>query len=71
MRENLNQTKINGASTKLSERGFARLYDKINGVRASNLSAEQLNVTDSSEKIINTNLVSSLDVEKTCFCCSL
>lgn len=37
---------------------------KINGVRASNLSAEQLNVTDSSEKIINTNLVSSLDVEK-------
>ena len=62
--KNLNQTKINGASTKLSERGFARLYDKINGVRASNLSAEQLNVTDSSEKIINTNLVSSLDVEK-------
>lgn len=48
--KNLNQTKINGASTKLSERGFARLYDKINGVRASNLSAEQLNVTDSSEK---------------------
>ncbi|EGF15374.1 MULTISPECIES: filamentous hemagglutinin N-terminal domain-containing protein [Haemophilus] len=62
--KNLNQTKINGASTKLSERGFARLYDKINGVRASNLSAEQLNVTDASEKIINTNLVSSLDVEK-------
>lgn len=62
--KNLNQTKINGASTKLSERGFARLYDKINGVRASNLSAEQLNVTDSSEKIINTKLVSSLDVEK-------
>lgn len=62
--KNFNQTKINGASTKLSERGFARLYDKINGVRASNLSAEQLNVTDSSEKIINTNLVSSLDVEK-------
>lgn len=62
--KNLNQTKINGTSTKLSERGFARLYDKINGVRASNLSAEQLNVTDSSEKIINTNLVSSLDVEK-------
>lgn len=62
--KNLNQTKINGASTKLSERGFARLYDKINGVRATNLSAEQLNVTDSSEKIINTNLVSSLDVEK-------
>lgn len=48
--KNFNQTKINGASTKLSERGFARLYDKINGVRASNLSAEQLNVTDSSEK---------------------
>ncbi|HHF5803818.1 TPA: filamentous hemagglutinin N-terminal domain-containing protein [Haemophilus influenzae] len=62
--KNFNQTKINGASTKLSERSFARLYDKINGVRASNLSAEQLNVTDSSEKIINTNLVSSLDVEK-------
>ncbi|HHF5305614.1 TPA: filamentous hemagglutinin N-terminal domain-containing protein [Haemophilus influenzae] len=62
--KNLNQTKIKGASTKLSERGFARLYDKINGVRASNLSAEQLNVTDASEKIINTNLVSSLDVEK-------
>lgn len=62
--KNLNQTKIKGASTKLSERGFARLYDKINGVRASNLSAEQLNVTDSSEKIINTKLVSSLDVEK-------
>lgn len=62
--KNFNQTKINGDSTKLSERGFARLYDKINGVRASNLSAEQLNVTDSSEKIINTNLVSSLDVEK-------
>lgn len=62
--KNFNQTKINGASTKLSERGFARLYDKINGVRASNLSAEQLNVTDSSEKIINTKLVSSLDVEK-------
>lgn len=62
--KNLNQTKIKGASTKLSERSFARLYDKINGVRASNLSAEQLNVTDSSEKIINTNLVSSLDVEK-------
>lgn len=62
--KNFNQTKINGASTKLSERGFARLYDKINGVRASNLSAEQLNVTDASEKIINTNLVSSLDVEK-------
>lgn len=62
--KNLNQTKINGASTKLSERSFARLYDKINGVRATNLSAEQLNVTDSSEKIINTNLVSSLDVEK-------
>lgn len=62
--KNLNQTKINGASTKLSERGFARLYDKINGVRASNLSAEQLNVTDASEKIINTKLVSSLDVEK-------
>lgn len=62
--KNLNQTKINGDSTKLSERGFARLYDKINGVRASNLSAEQLNVTDSSEKIINTKLVSSLDVEK-------
>ncbi|HHU4158009.1 TPA: filamentous hemagglutinin N-terminal domain-containing protein [Haemophilus influenzae] len=62
--KNFNQTKINGASTKLSERGFARLYDKINGVRATNLSAEQLNVTDSSEKIINTNLVSSLDVEK-------
>ena len=62
--KNLNQTKINGDSTKLSERGFARLYDKINGVRATNLSAEQLNVTDSSEKIINTNLVSSLDVEK-------
>lgn len=48
--KNFNQTKINGDSTKLSERGFARLYDKINGVRASNLSAEQLNVTDSSEK---------------------
>lgn len=62
--KNLNQTKINGDSTKLSERGFARLYDKINGVRASNLSAEQLNVTDASEKIINTKLVSSLDVEK-------
>lgn len=62
--KNLNQTKINGASTKLSERGFARLYDKINGVRATNLSAEQLNVTDASEKIINTKLVSSLDVEK-------
>ena len=62
--KNLNQTKINGASTKLSERGFARLYDKINGVRASNLSAEQLNVTDASEKIINTKLVTSLDVEK-------
>ena len=62
--KNLNQTKINGDSTKLSERGFARLYDKINGVRATNLSAEQLNVTDASEKIINTNLVSSLDVEK-------
>lgn len=62
--KNFNQTKINGDSTKLSERGFARLYDKINGVRASNLSAEQLNVTDASEKIINTNLVSSLDVEK-------
>lgn len=62
--KNFNQTKINGASTKLSERGFARLYDKINGVRASNLSAEQLNVTDASEKIINTKLVSSLDVEK-------
>lgn len=62
--KNFNQTKINGDSTKLSERGFARLYDKINGVRASNLSAEQLNVTDSSEKIINTKLVSSLDVEK-------
>ncbi|KAL1019519.1 filamentous hemagglutinin N-terminal domain-containing protein [Haemophilus influenzae] len=62
--KNFNQTKINGASTKLSERSFARLYDKINGVRASNLSAEQLNVTDSSEKIINTNLASSLDVEK-------
>lgn len=62
--KNFNQTKINGDSTKLSERGFARLYDKINGVRATNLSAEQLNVTDSSEKIINTNLVSSLDVEK-------
>lgn len=62
--KNFNQTKINGASTKLSERGFARLYDKINGVRATNLSAEQLNVTDASEKIINTNLVSSLDVEK-------
>ncbi|MEX4095043.1 filamentous hemagglutinin N-terminal domain-containing protein [Haemophilus influenzae] len=62
--KNFTQTKINGASTKLSERGFARLYDKINGVRASNLSAEQLNVTDSSEKIINTKLVSSLDVEK-------
>ncbi|HHF6503426.1 TPA: filamentous hemagglutinin N-terminal domain-containing protein [Haemophilus influenzae] len=62
--KNFNQTKIKGDSTKLSERGFARLYDKINGVRASNLSAEQLNVTDSSEKIINTKLVSSLDVEK-------
>ncbi|WP_434110804.1 filamentous hemagglutinin N-terminal domain-containing protein [Haemophilus influenzae] len=62
--KNFNQTKINGASTKLSERGFARLYDKINGVRATNLSAEQLNVTDASEKIINTKLVSSLDVEK-------
>ncbi|HHF6233567.1 TPA: filamentous hemagglutinin N-terminal domain-containing protein [Haemophilus influenzae] len=62
--KNFNQTKINGDSTKLSERGFARLYDKINGVRASNLSAEQLNITDASEKIINTNLVSSLDVEK-------
>lgn len=62
--KNFNQTKINGDSTKLSERGFARLYDKINGVRASNLSAEQLNVTDASEKIINTKLVSSLDVEK-------
>ena len=62
--KNFNQTKINGDSTKLSERGFARLYDKINGVRATNLSAEQLNVTDVSEKIINTNLVSSLDVEK-------
>ncbi|HHF6717823.1 TPA: filamentous hemagglutinin N-terminal domain-containing protein [Haemophilus influenzae] len=62
--KNFNQTKISGDSTKLSERGFARLYDKINGVRASNLSAEQLNVTDASEKIINTNLVSSLDVEK-------
>lgn len=62
--KNFNQTKINGDSTKLNERGFARLYDKINGVRASNLSAEQLNVTDSSEKIINTKLVSSLDVEK-------
>ncbi|HHE9507954.1 TPA: filamentous hemagglutinin N-terminal domain-containing protein [Haemophilus influenzae 10810] len=62
--KNLNQTKIKGDSTKLSERGFARLYDKINGVRASNLSAEQLNVTDASEKIINTKLVSSLDVEK-------
>lgn len=62
--KNFNQTKINGDSTKLSERGFARLYDKINGVRATNLSAEQLNVTDSSEKIINTKLVSSLDVEK-------
>lgn len=62
--KNFNQTKINGDSTKLSERSFARLYDKINGVRASNLSAEQLNVTDSSEKIINTKLVSSLDVEK-------
>lgn len=62
--KNFNQTKIKGDSTKLSERGFARLYDKINGVRATNLSAEQLNVTDSSEKIINTNLVSSLDVEK-------
>lgn len=62
--KNFNQTKINGASTKLSERSFARLYDKINGVRASNLSAEQLNVTDASEKIINTKLVSSLDVEK-------
>lgn len=48
--KNFNQTKINGDSTKLSERGFARLYDKINGVRATNLSAEQLNVTDSSEK---------------------
>lgn len=48
--KNFNQTKINGDSTKLSERGFARLYDKINGVRASNLSAEQLNVTDASEK---------------------
>lgn len=48
--KNFNQTKINGASTKLSERGFARLYDKINGVRATNLSAEQLNVTDASEK---------------------
>ncbi|WP_044024520.1 filamentous hemagglutinin N-terminal domain-containing protein [Actinobacillus ureae] len=62
--KNFNQTKIQGNSTKLSERGFARLYDKINGVRATNLSAEQLNVTDVSEKIINTNLVSSLDVEK-------
>lgn len=62
--KNFNQTKIKGDSTKLSERGFARLYDKINGVRATNLSAEQLNVTDASEKIINTNLVSSLDVEK-------
>ncbi|EDK09522.1 heme/hemopexin-binding protein A [Haemophilus influenzae PittHH] len=62
--KNFNQTKIKGNSTKLSERGFARLYDKINGVRATNLSAEQLNVTDASEKIINTNLVSSLDVEK-------
>ncbi|HHF3805204.1 TPA: filamentous hemagglutinin N-terminal domain-containing protein [Haemophilus influenzae] len=62
--KNFNQTKIKGDSTKLSERSFARLYDKINGVRASNLSAEQLNVTDSSEKIINTKLVSSLDVEK-------
>ena len=62
--KNFNQTKINGDSTKLSERGFARLYDKINGVRATNLSAEQLNVTDASEKTINTNLVSSLDVEK-------
>lgn len=62
--KNFNQTKIQGDSTKLSERGFARLYDKINGVRATNLSAEQLNVTDVSEKIINTNLVSSLDVEK-------
>lgn len=48
--KNFNQTKINGDSTKLSERGFARLYDKINGVRATNLSAEQLNVTDASEK---------------------
>lgn len=57
--KNFNQTKIKGDSTKLSERGFARLYDKINGVRATNLSAEQLNVTDASEKIINTNLVSS------------
>ncbi|HHF0428257.1 TPA: filamentous hemagglutinin N-terminal domain-containing protein [Haemophilus influenzae] len=62
--KNFNQIKINGDSTKLSERGFARLYDKINGVRATNLSAEQLNVTDASEKIINTKLVSSLDVEK-------
>ncbi|HHF7102324.1 TPA: filamentous hemagglutinin N-terminal domain-containing protein [Haemophilus influenzae] len=62
--KNFNQTKIKGDSTKLSERSFARLYDKINGVRASNLSAEQLNVTDASEKIINTKLVSSLDVEK-------
>lgn len=62
--KNFNQTKIKGDSTKLSERGFARLYDKINGVRATNLSAEQLNVTDASEKIINTKLVSSLDVEK-------
>lgn len=62
--KNFNQTKIKGDSTKLSERGFARLYDKINGVQATNLSAEQLNVTDTSEKIINTNLVSSLDVEK-------
>ena len=62
--KNFNQTKIKGDSTKLNERGFARLYDKINGVRATNLSAEQLNVTDTSEKIINTNLVSSLDVEK-------
>ncbi|TWV01192.1 filamentous hemagglutinin N-terminal domain-containing protein [Haemophilus influenzae] len=62
--KNFNQTKIKGDSTKLSERGFARLYDKINGVRTTNLSAEQLNVTDASEKIINTNLVSSLDVEK-------
>lgn len=61
--KNLNQADIKGNSTKLNSRDFARLYDRINGVKASSLSAEQLGVADASKLSLRNSNVENLDIE--------
>lgn len=61
--KNLNQADIKGNSTKLNSRDFARLYDKINGVKASSLSERQLSLTDQDQKTVRNDLANTLDVE--------